>query len=313
MKCMARIAALQLAAWILCVAVPTAHGVILYWSKDRATFEPHSCVYAGSGWQFQGQWRDFLGTPIASSYFITAKHVGGTVGDPFTYNGHVYTTTASYASPDSDLQIWKVSTPFSTYAPLYTKSNEAGRTMVTFGRGTTRGNAVSVGGQTKGWIWGPSDRAQSWGSNVVVGTLNGGSGLGDLLYFTFDASGDYFESCLSGGDSAGGIFIQDGATWKLAGINYGADQWYSYTGGSDPGFQATIFDKGGLWTGSPGNWTYVQDKGTDIPARSYGTRIYSNLSWISSVIGTPMAATPEPASLAVLLLGLGALAGRRRL
>jgi hypothetical protein len=309
---MMRIAVVQLAVGLfLCPASPPVHAVILYWSKDRATFEPHSCIYADSGWQYQGWWSSYIGTPIAPNYFITAKHVGGTVGEPFTYNGQVYTTTASYAAPDSDLRIWQVSTAFSTYAPLYTRPNEVGRTMVTFGRGTTRGSAVTVDGQTKGWFWGPSDGAQSWGSNVVAGTLNGGAGVGDLLYFTFDASGDYYESCLSVGDSGGGIFIKDGTTWKLAGVNYGADQWYSYTGGSDPGFRAAIFDKGGLWTGSPGNWSYVQDKTTDIPARSYGTRIYSNLTWIYSVIGTSMAPTPEPASLAVLLLGLGSLFGRR--
>lgn len=313
MSCTMRAIVAQVAVgWAACAAAPAAHAVILYWSKDRAAFEPHSCVYVDSGWQYQGQWGDYLGTPIAPTYFITANHVGGVVGQPFTYNGQVYTTTGSYACPDSDLRIWQVGTEFNTYAPLYTKANEVGRTMVTFGRGTARGNAVTVGGEVKGWMWGPSDHVQSWGSNVVAGSLNGGAGVGDLLYFTFDASGDYYEGGLSVGDSGGGIFIKDGTTWKLAGINYGAEQWYSYTGGSDPGFRATIFDKGGLWTGSPGNWSYVQDKTTDIPSRSYGTRIYSNLNWIYSVIGTSMTPTPEPASIAVLLLGLGLLLGRRR-
>ena len=30
-----------------------------------------------SGWQYQGTWLAYLGTPIAPRYFITAKHVGG--------------------------------------------------------------------------------------------------------------------------------------------------------------------------------------------------------------------------------------------
>ena len=37
---------------------------------------------AGSGWDLQGSWLgDFLGTPIAPQFFITAKHLGGTNKD----------------------------------------------------------------------------------------------------------------------------------------------------------------------------------------------------------------------------------------
>jgi hypothetical protein len=297
----------------LLAAVPAAQAVILYWSADRATFEPHSCVYGGSGWQYQGQWSDYLGTPIAPNYFITAKHVGGSVGSAFTYNGQTYTTVASFPSSASDLQIWQVNTPFSAYAPLYTSSNEAGKTMTVFGRGTPRGSAVTVGGVTKGWTWGTSDHVQSWGSNKVDGVSDGGSGIGSLLRFGFDATGDYYEGSLSIGDSGGGVFIEDGATWKLAGINYGTDGFYSYTGGSDTGFLGSIFDQGGLYVGTAGNWTYVNDGVSNIPGSSYSSRISSNLSWIYSVIGQPpLALVPEPASLALLLPSAMVLMTRRR-
>src|SRR5689334_13923866 len=48
---------------------------------------------ANSGWQYQGDWGAFNGTPIAPQYFMTAKHVGGNIGQEFTYGGNVYTTT----------------------------------------------------------------------------------------------------------------------------------------------------------------------------------------------------------------------------
>ena len=33
-----------------------------------------------SGWQYEGQFSYFLGVPIGPYHFITAKHIGGTVG-----------------------------------------------------------------------------------------------------------------------------------------------------------------------------------------------------------------------------------------
>ena len=35
---------------------------------------------ANSGWQYQGLWGNFTGTPIAPQFFVTARHVGGEVG-----------------------------------------------------------------------------------------------------------------------------------------------------------------------------------------------------------------------------------------
>ncbi len=312
MKLTARTGVMLSFSLVLVLASTSAtHGVILYWSAERATFEPHSCLYADSGWQYQGLWSYYQGTPIASQYFITAKHVGGSVGSIFTYNGQSYTTTAAYASPTNDLQIWKISGTFSTYAPLYTKSTEVAKTMTVFGRGTARGPEVTVAGQTKGYTWGAFDHVRSWGSNNIGGVVNGGTGLGQLLTFGFDATGDYYEGSLSQGDSGGGVFIKDGTTWKLAGINYGTDGRYSYTGGTDAGFTASIYDQGGLYVGSANNWTYVANQTGNIPGASYATRISSNTSWIYSIIGQPTA-VPEPASLALLLLGAASLMRRRQ-
>ena len=50
----------------------------------------------------------YLGTPIASNYFITAKHIGGSIGQTISFGGTNYTTTAVFPDPASDLQIWKI-------------------------------------------------------------------------------------------------------------------------------------------------------------------------------------------------------------
>lgn len=126
----------------LCAPWP-ASGVIL-WSTGDPTYnttEPTGAL-AGSGWQYEGHWGSFLGTPIAPRYFVTAKHVGGAVGDMFTYQGISYTTVAYYDDPGSDLRIWKVNGLFPAFAPLYTASDELGKSLVVIGRGTQRGEPI---------------------------------------------------------------------------------------------------------------------------------------------------------------------------
>ncbi len=297
---------LTLAAVALGGLAPACQAIITYWSPLPATFEPKSCYYADSGWQYQGQWSSYLGTAIAPQYFVTAKHVGGSVGGTFTYGGQAYTTIASYASPASDLRIWQVDGTFDAWAPLYTGSREVGETMVVFGRGVKRGSPVVVGGQTKGWYWGAADHSQTWGSNTVSEIVNFGGTYGQTLSWDFDATGDFYEGTLADGDSGGGVFIQaPNGQWQLAGINLAVDGPYSLTGQPGSGFSGAIFDTGGLYVGGDGNWTYVNDTGQDKPASAYATRISANRTWIESVIGqSPL--VPEPASVLLMVTGLAA-------
>src|SRR4030095_4654023 len=114
-----------------------------------------------------------LGTPIASNFFITAAHFGGTPGELFNFQGVNYVTDAFFDDPNSDLRIWKVTGTFPTFAPLYTKSDEVGKSFVVFGRGTQRGAQVTSAGMVRGWLWGNSDAVQRWGTNDVSRINNG--------------------------------------------------------------------------------------------------------------------------------------------
>ncbi len=100
---------------------------------------------AESGWQYQGLWGNFLGTPIAAQFFVAAKHVGGSVGDKFLFADNIYTTVGYWDDPaGGDLRIWKVDGVFPIWAPLYTQSDETGKPLVVIGRGTQRGGEVNV-------------------------------------------------------------------------------------------------------------------------------------------------------------------------
>lgn len=298
-------------AWGLpLVAAPWAQGVILYGGATRNTSAAPGSI-AEPGWQLQGQWGTFLGTPISPNHFVTAKHAGQ-VG-AFTFGGRTYTIDKTYgadgvmASADHDLAVWKVKETFPAYAPLYTTRDETARHLVVFGRGTERGQEVRVNGLLKGWQFGADDHVQSWGENDVTTIANLGTGKGEMLRFDFDAVGAPNEAHLSNGDSGGGVFIKVGGEWRLAGINYAIPGPYSLSGvADDPGFRAAIYDRGGLYASSNGSWVLQPDIIPDQPGCSYATRISSHLDFLT-------AAVPEPGVGMTLLAGVwGVLLRRKR-
>lgn len=295
---------------IACVqlSVVDVSAIIFSFTGDPAyNISAPSGALSGSGWEYQGSWGSYLGTAISPSHFITATHVGGSVGGVFVYNGHSYTTVAKQSSEFSDLTIWEVQGSFESYAPLYTGSDELGKDLMVFGRGTQRGDAITVGSEEKGWLWGRSDQVQRWGQNTVSGIAPGGATLGQFLVADFDWAAGQNEAHLSVGDSGGGVFIQDQGIWKLAGINYAVDGPFSMDG-TGSGFNAALYDADGLYYDANGTWHYLPNQSQDIATSFYATRISSNQAWIQSIV-----AVPEPEHFtAAACLGLAALATWRQ-
>ncbi|HEX8199393.1 MAG TPA: hypothetical protein VF590_02820, partial [Isosphaeraceae bacterium] len=178
----------QLAAALLAVALGAAAPAraVFVVSADpadpraatgyRNTAEPTGAL-AGSGWQFQGLWGNFLGTPIGPHHFLTAAHIGVQPG-PFVLGGRAFTPVESSFDPDGgDLQVVRVLETFDAFAPLFTAGDEVGRDLVAFGRGFPRGEPVTLpreGGVLKGWMWGQAevDSPRSWGENRVTALVD---------------------------------------------------------------------------------------------------------------------------------------------
>ncbi|MCI0537213.1 MAG: hypothetical protein L0Z50_18510 [Verrucomicrobiales bacterium] len=270
---------------------PVVSAVVFY-----STGDPHHNTtaptgeLAGSGWELQGD--AFSGIPIAPNFFITATHVGGKVGGVFGFQGLEYPMIASFHHPDADITIWKVNGTFPQYAQLYRSSDEIGKPLVVFGRGTQRGNEIGMNGALKGWAWGTIDGLLRWGENVVAGISDedGKPATSEtkfqLLRADFDQNGGRNEAHLSGGDSGGGVFIRDGGVWKLAGVNHGADKEYSFTATGDE-FMATLFDEGGFFEGEEGKREYhPDDPSSPQPGSFHATRISAYIGWIESIIGS---------------------------
>ena len=158
-----RIVRLGLIVLLLLLAPLVSRAVILFRTANpAANTTPPTGGLSGSGWQFEGLWGSFLGTPIAPHFFLSAKHVGQ-AGASFSFGGTAYTLVKEFGDPNSDLDLWQVVETFPIFAPLYTKSDEVGKLTLVIGRGTQRGSEIFTNGVFSGWNWGPGDGVQRWG------------------------------------------------------------------------------------------------------------------------------------------------------
>jgi hypothetical protein len=272
-----KIAALATMSILACLS---AYAVILMETSDpSANRTAPTGALANSGWQFEGDWGGFLGTPIAPHFFISAAHIGQ-AGSYFVFQGSTYTLVRSYSLTNSDLLIWQVNETFPIFAPLYTKHDEIGKHLLVIGRGTQRGSEIFLNNTPRGWNWGTVDGWQRWGENDVVDLVSYNGH--DLVYATFDQDIQPNESHLSVGDSGGAIFLNDGGIWKLAGISYAVDDLYTAPDTST-GFDAAIFDARGYYIYDGANFSQITGD-TAVPTGFYASRIASELGWIYSVI-----------------------------
>jgi hypothetical protein len=263
-----------------------SRAVILFGTADpSANTTAPTGPLANSGWQYEGQFGSFLGTAIASNYFVTAKHIGGGVGQTFTLNGTNYTTTAVFPDPSSDLQVWQVAGTFPIHAPLFSSApgSEVNLNLVVFGRGTQRGSSVFVGNDSHlgGWLWGGSDEVERWGTNVVQ-SIYTDPGFGKLVRATFDNSAGPNEAHLSSGDSGGAVFVFNSTTsrWELAGINLGVDGSFSTSSSGTNPFNAAMFDTTGLFVdGGGGTWVVAPN-----PSAFYSTEIAAHRRFVESIV-----------------------------
>ncbi len=238
-----------------------------------------------SGWQYEGKFNAFLGVPIGPRHFITARHIEGTIGNVLDFHGDVYVTVGFQNIGTTDLRIWEVEAgkPFPAYAPLSSGVEDVGGTVTVIGRGTQRGAEVVVAGELKGWQWGEGDFVQRWGKNVVSTVVSGGV-MGPLLQCDFDRLGLADECHLSSGDSGGGLFVQEAGLWRLAGISRGVDGPFRELP-TDLGFQAMLFDVGGLEYFNGTGWIPVPEGPADVASSFYCSRISAHLPQILAITG----------------------------
>lgn len=275
----------RLIAALLLIAT-SAHAVILYRSGDpnENTTAPAGAD-ANSGWQYEGDWGGFLGTPFAPHHFLSAAHIGDAGNSILVYQSVTYHVIDSTYDAQSDLVIWKVAEEFPTFAPLYARTDEVGRRVIAIGRGTQRGAPLFLSAALKGWDWGAGDAVRRWGENTFSGVVPFGAN-NDLLFANFDQAGLPNECHLSVGDSGGAAFVNDGSAWKLAGIHYSVDGYFYTNAMGDGEFIAALFDARGYHNQDGDNYPLIEGAAA-VPTAFYSTRISTRLPWICRTIAEP--------------------------
>lgn len=275
---------------------------------------------------YEGHFGAFLGTPIASQYFLTANHVGNAGSNVFTFNNGTGTTTSYQVAlvgqvGNTDLAVWKITDgqQFSLYAPMYTSQDEVGKSLVSIGNGLARGAAINSpnppdpGNPQAGWLWSGSSTSLSWQSNVVGSTVTsqavgapGGFG-GDFLQFSFDKNGGPDTGIFSPNDSGGGTFVFNPTTnrYELAGINSLVGTALDSSGNQ---VNAALFDTRGFYTYDASNNLVEITGANPVPLDSLATRVSTRADLINELIGVPEPGIPM---LAATALGGLALARRR--
>lgn len=273
------------------------HAVVVMASANSPVHrtEPTGAL-AGSGWAWQ--MGPAGGTVISPSHILTAAHLGLWTNSIITWDGLGYRVAEAVDAPDSDLRLLRVSGRFGNWASLNTATNEVGQSVVLFGRGGPRGDAVlgTVQEQSTlcGWSWLPSDQVLRWGTNRIAGLQTATpENPGEYLVASFDADGGDDEATVSVGDSGGGVFLQQDGTWVLAGV-ISAVQGTFKRAAEGPVFYAALFNRQPFFEEvSPGVWEQDPSSATQPETLWIATRVSAYREWLDTQLSQP-AAVPLP-------------------
>lgn len=303
---------------LLCAALmmlsvgKVAHAVVIIGSSAGNTSAPTDPDLAVR-WDQVGNFGSFMGTPIASQFFVTAEHIGNLTGQSITFlDASSYTTTARFTDPNSDLAIYQISGTFPSdkIVPMYEGGFSTNQAMTIFGRGRSRtdtaivGERFPAGTEDKGWTWGSFTGNRSWGTNTLDGTSDQGA-AGLQLAYQFDQGAGSNEGALSTNDSGGPVFMVESGEVRLAGINYAVGPVNVRESATGPTLTGSLYDYGGLYLNDgSGNWVLEPATNSPKPAFSLSTSIPAQSAWISSVI-----TVPEPATWTLLVSCCGVTGG----
>ena len=186
----------------------------------------------GAPWDNVGAIGGASGVYIGGGWVLTASHVGvGTItlgNTSFNPDGTSLRLTNSDGTSTDLVLFHLANVPALPSLPLATATPAAFSQIDLIGCGHIAGSGQTNFGLYSGFYW-SAGGAKSWGNNKVNlgGTTVINIGYGNLTTFVCDFSSPGTigptaqtsdEAQVAGGDSGGGAFQKNGATWQLAGI-----------------------------------------------------------------------------------------------
>ena len=209
---------------------------------DISDFSDPGSDWYGFNWDYIGSVNSGSAVAVGQRYMITNRHFTTYVGHTVTVQGVDYTVqeviNAPLFSGDApDLRVIKLETPLPGYYDIYNGTFPGANDKVIMA-GTGYSGTIDVPGSTYTWNTG-TGRQLRWGTNEQAGFTNitSGSYRSFCNILNFDVGDTEYEAGIASGDSGGGMFYNDGGTWKLAGI--GAYVWHD--SGAPPPYNVNFF------------------------------------------------------------------------
>ena len=246
-------------------------------------------MIAGSGGSLNRS--NFLGTIIHSNALLTAKHIGEiNTNDTFFLEG-THQLTSKLTTNGSDLAIYFFTPAITNRAHIallnIESSLDTNAFVVLQGCGSERGEQVSSGSLTNGWMWsGTNGAATTWGTRRWgINHFFDAPGDGLCARATFDRNNDPDECMLTIGDSGGPGFIQTGSGWKIAMINSEVRPG-TFTLSTNPvaSFEASLYDYAGLYYQGDTGWTWVSTNESPSPCQLFCSRVSQRLDWLTNTL-----------------------------
>ena len=169
---------------------------------------------------YVGTFNGSSGVAIGAHWFISAKHVGGSVNSMFTMKGVTYRAVQIVQHPTMDIMLVRVAETLPGYHTIAEDADvQSGSPCVLGGWGVTAGDALS-----DGWNWnGP--HKETWGANLI-------DSAGSIISIQFDGPSSGIavphEATFAVNDSGGGLFVYGPeGDLRLAGIAVSVTGWGS--------------------------------------------------------------------------------------
>jgi hypothetical protein len=230
-----RIASLALPAWLLVLGVTPAGAVVIDALDGSANTSPPP---SDPGFAHVGNKEGLTAVYIGRQWVLTAAHVpsgpvvlGGVRYEPVP-DSRVQLRAVGRATAPPDLALFQIAPePPLPSLPIRADPPAIGLPVAMIGNGANRGAPVTwtppPGPSFGGYLWGVGHSVR-WGTNAIHEVDVAPEDPMPLIGLQTDAISTEFtqgagphECQAANGDSGGGLFIEDGGTWELAGIVFG--------------------------------------------------------------------------------------------